>query len=348
VAEMNIDLLAQLTSTPGLPGRESKVAQIIRSSLPDSSWIMHSDPLGNLIAHLPGDGKKVLLIAHMDEVGLIVRRITNDGFLLVERLGGISLRALPGARLDLWTKHGSIPAYAGILPAHLDSEQLTHLNDLYIDIGTTSQTEAENIGVRIGDGLTWSPHLEQQDSGLIVGKALDDRLGCLALLSLAGKLQVNNIPNNLYLAFVVQEETGLMGGVPVINSIAPDIVIGVDGTLAFDTPDLKDQQCDIRLGNGPTIKLMDAIRGKTGSYLPNWKLAERFRKLAEETGVPLQAEVITGLSTAITPVPFAAKGVRTVALSLPIRYHHSPIETAHVSDTAGLINLLVSFLNQPA
>jgi len=348
MTEMDLNLLAKLTSTPGLPARENRVAQLIRSSLPDDGWITQTDSLGNVIAHLPGKGSKVLLVAHMDEVGLIVRRITEDGFLLVERLGGTSLRALPGARLELWTKKGALPAMVGLLPAHLDNNQFLHLRDIYIDIGAKSRAEVEKMGVRVGDGLTWSSPLEQRDVGLVVGKALDDRLGCLVLLSMASKLRSGKIPTDLYMAFVVQEESGLRGGVPVVNMFAPDIVVGVDGTLAFDTPDLEGQQSDIRLGKGPTIKLMDAIRGKTGSYLPDLELVERFRTLAEEGSIPLQAEIVTGLSTAITPLPFAAQGVRTAALSFPLRYHHSPIETAHVNDFEWLIDLLISFVNQAA
>jgi putative aminopeptidase FrvX len=282
----------------------------------------------------------------MDEVGLIVRRITEDGFLLVERLGGMHIRSLPGASLDLWTARGCVVAHAGVLPQHLDNTQFLGLEHIYLDIGASTRAEAESMGVRVGDGLTWSCFPRFKGVDRIVSKALDDRLGCLALLSLAQNLQPADINCDLFLAFVVQEETGLMGGVPLVNQLAPDIVIGVDGTLAFDTPDLQGQQSDIRLGGGPAVKLMDAIRGKTGSYLPDWGLSERLRSLAQQHDIPLQLEVTTGLSTAVTPLPFAAAGTRTAALSIPIRYHHSPVETAHPSDVTGLLELLSLFLGQ--
>ncbi|MEA3441556.1 MAG: M20/M25/M40 family metallo-hydrolase [Chloroflexota bacterium] len=341
--KLDFELLDKLTQTPGLPGRESQVARLIQTHLP-SGCNASQDDLGNLVAHLPGDGTKVMLVAHMDEVGLIVRRITPDGFLLVERLGGISVRALPGARLDLWTENGQIPAHAGLLPGHLDNKQFLPLQEIYIDIDASSSEEAHRWGARVGDGLTWSSALGHKGEHALVSKALDDRLGCLILITLAHALHTKQLNFDLYLAFVVQEETGFLGGVPVVNTIAPDIVIGVDGTLAFDTPDLERQQSDIQLGAGPTIKIMDAIRGKIGSYLPHQDTAELIRKLADDNNIPLQVEIATGLSTAVTPLPFVGQGIRTAALSIPIRYHHTPVETADLRDVAWLVELLTEYL----
>jgi endoglucanase len=166
-------------------------------------------------------------------------------------------------------------------------------------------------------------------------------------MTLAHNVRQRQLGCDLYLAFVVQEETGLMGGMPIAHAVSPQVVIGVDGTLAFDTPDLQDQQSDIRLGAGPTVKLLDAIRGKGISYVPHWELVERIRDLAQVNDIQLQAEVITGLSTAITPMPFAGLGIQTAALSIPIRYHHSPVETADPSDSTRLVELLSLIVTQP-
>ena len=170
--DRDLDLLAELTSVPGLPGRETQVAQLIQAQLTLPGWQVASDALGNVFAHLPGDGEKILLIAHMDEVGLIIRRITEDGFLLVERLGGVSVRSLPGSRLDLWTDGGPLPAHAGVLPGHLDQPQNLELEDIYLDIGAKSRTQAESWGVRIGDGITWDAPLLLHGEYQITGKAL--------------------------------------------------------------------------------------------------------------------------------------------------------------------------------
>jgi endoglucanase len=292
VRSFDIELLAQLSSTPGLPGRETRVAELIHANI-GSPWQVRTDNIGNLIAHIPGEGETILLLAHMDEVGLIVRRVTKDGFLKVERLGGTSLRSLPGSRLELWAETGSIPAHAGVMPQHLDDLNPLDLEDVYIDIGAKSRAEVEDRGVRIGDGLTWSNPILCYEDDYIVGKALDDRLGCWILLTLAKYLQFDQLSCDLHLGFVVQEETNLMGGTPLVHAINPDVVIGIDGTLAFDTPDLEGKQSDIRLGEGPTIKIMDAIRARGVTYVPNLDLLQRIRTYADDNRIKLQSEIIT-------------------------------------------------------
>lgn len=344
MGNFDLDLLKQLLMTPGLPGREHQVAELIRANI-GSSWQINQDNLGNLVAHLPGKGEVILLIAHMDEVGLIVSRITQDGFLKVARIGGMSLRSIPGGQLDLWTEAGRLPAHAGVMPQHLDGLKQMSWEDVYIDIGARSRAEVQKWGVRIGDGLTWSAHLRQYGDNCVVGKALDDRLGCLLLLTLANSLKPDQLGVDLYLGFVVQEETTLMGGAPLVHAIKPDLVIGIDGTLAFDTPELQGEQSEICLGSGPAIKIMDTIRGRGVTYVPDQELARRIRISAQDQGISLQDEVISGLSTAVAPLPFLEHGVKTAALSIPIRYHHSPCETADLSDASQLYQLLRSLLS---
>jgi putative aminopeptidase FrvX len=347
----DLDLLQKLAGTPGLPGREDQVADLIVKNLP-KKWEMTIDPIGNLVANLRGNGKRLLLIAHMDEVGLLIRRITNDGFLLIERFGGVNLTALPGSRLDLWTDRGKLAAQVGVLPQHLSNNNNNNNSynniiqepNIYLDIGAHSRQDAERLGVRIGDGLTWNAPLIVLAEDIISSKALDDRLGCWALLNLAAKIG-GPLDCDLFLAFIVQEETSLNSAAPVIQKINPDIVIGIDGTLVFDTPDLEGQQSDIRLGSGPALKWMDAIRGKSGTYLPSKPLASRIGELAAANKIPLQSEITTGLTTTINHLPFALQGIKTAALSLPIRYHHSPCETASLNDVKELIKLLLLLVN---
>lgn len=338
------DLLKRLTGVPGVSGREERVADLIRSSLPAKSCNCSLDNLGNLVAHIPGNGKRVMLAAHMDEVGLIVQRILPNGFLKVERIGGTSLRALPGSRLSLWTLKGCIPAFVGVLPQHLDTNEPMDFSKIYIDIGSSSDQETRVMHVAPGDVLTWESPLRSIGDTLISGKALDDRLGCYILIQLAKLLQPEELKCDLYFAFTVQEETMLMGGVSAANSVSPDILIGIDGTLSFDTPDLEGSQSDLRLGKGPAVKWMDAIRGKLAAFVPNQKLALHVRETAQRKNIPLQDEIVTGMSTTITPMVYAAKGAAGLALSVPIRYHHTPIETADLRDVENIILLLETLL----
>ena len=204
------DLLERLTGVPGVSGREELVADLIRSSLPAKSCNCSLDNLGNLVAHIPGNGKRVMLAAHMDEVGLIVQRILPNGFLKVERLGGSSLRALPGSRLSLWTLKGCIPAFVGVLPQHLDTNEPMDFSKIYIDIGSSSDQETRVMHVAPGDVLTWESPLRSIGDTLISGKALDDRVGCYILIQLAKLLQPEELKCDLYFAFTVQEEKMVM------------------------------------------------------------------------------------------------------------------------------------------
>ncbi len=349
--DLDLALLGLLSETPGLPGREAMVMGIIQQSLPEN-WIAETDKIGNLVCHNPdweNCGPKVMLMAHMDEVGLIVRRILPNGFLQVQRLGGMGLRSLPGARLDLWTSTGlRLPAQTGVLPQHMDKPEFRDLEDMYVDIGVESLQEAVEIGVQIGDGLTWASTFERLGKNLVRGKALDDRLGCFVMLAFARVLVEQKIlpACDLHLAFVVQEETLLSGGLPSVQGIDPEIVIGIDGTLPFDTPDLIGGQNDVRLGGGPSLKWLEAIRGKMACTVPDLKLAQIVRRTAKDVGIPLQDEVIVGIGTALNPVPYANKGVRIVGLSLPVRYHHSPVEVADLRDVKEMIVLLSALIQQ--
>ena len=342
--KIDFDLLERLTEVPGVPGREERMADLIRSSLPSKTCKCSLDNLGNLVVHIPGKGKRVMLAAHMDEVGLIVQRILPNGFLKVERIGGTSLRALPGSRLSLWTSKGCTPAHVGVLPQHLDVNEPLDFSKIYIDIGSSSDQETRAMHVTPGDVLTWESPLRSVGDTLISGKALDDRLGCYILIQLAKLLQPQDLKCDLYLAFTVQEETMLMGGVTAANAVSPEIVIGVDGTLSFDTPDLEGSQCDLRLGKGPAFKWMDAIRGKLAAFVPDQKLAHHVSETAKRNDIPLQDEIVTGISTAISPMLYAGKGAAALALSVPLRYHHTPIETADLRDVENIISLLKTLL----
>ena len=247
ILELDLNLLGELIQTPGLPGREEKVADLIRLHLPSKKCTVDYDNLGNLIAHIPGKGKRVMLVAHMDEVGFIVQRILSNGYLKIERMGGASLQALPGSRLSLWTLKGCLPAQVGVLPQHLSSNEPIDFSKIFIDIGTSSMQETLSMGVTPGNVLSWESPLRSMGQTLISGKALDDRLGCFILIQLAHFIQPKDLGCDLYLAFIVQEETMLMGGIPVVNAFLPEIIIGIDGTLAFDTPDLDGLQSDLRL-----------------------------------------------------------------------------------------------------
>jgi len=347
IGASDYSLLKRLTDVPGLPGREKQVVDVIKHALPEQNWDVKTDPLGNLTAHKPANGRKLLFIAHTDEVGLIVRRITPEGFLQVERLGGIGTKVLQGSAFDLWTDEGRLDAMVGCLAAHLEHGQAgsPSLEEMYVDVGAGSKDETLSLGINVGDGLTWKPGFCQLPGKRVRSKALDDRLGCFALIRLAEALNDSDVDYDITLAFVGQEESMILESGPVVRAVDPEIVIGIDGTLTFDTPETLAPQNDIAIGSGPAIKLMDAIRGKT-AYLPDWDLSKKFITFSKNMGLPLQREVVVNISNALSLVPFMNQGIKTACLSIPIRYHHSAVEVADLVDLETLVNGLMVMVSE--
>jgi len=339
---MDLDLLRHLTSLPALSGFEKPVADFICGRLAELGLETRVDTIGNVTAHIPGSGPRLMLIAHMDEVGFMVRKVYQNGFLAVQRVGGASQHALPGQLLHVWTDEGPLPGVVGVLPQHLARDVLPPpLDKVYIDVGASSREDAFALGIRPGTVITHAPTFELLNKKLICAKALDDRIGCYLLLRLAERWHNRRPECELWLAFVVQEESHLgRATLPVARAVKPQLAIGVDVTLAFDTPDLTDGQTDVALGEGPAIKVMDHLPGTLWGFLGHEGLRSHVENIAEKRGLPLQREIVVGLSTAVAPLPFAEEGIATAALSLPLRYSHSPVEVLHMDDVVAADNLL--------
>ncbi len=344
---LDLSLLAELCEKPGLPGFEGPVADFLAGCLHARGIDARMDRIGNVIAHLPGNGPRAMLIAHMDEVGLLVRKIHPGGFLAVERLGGTSPHVLPGKRVLVWTDRGPLPGVMSAIPMHLVAEvPQPSLPGMHIDLGVRSQAEAEALGVEVGLPVTYAPSFDRINR-CIASKSLDDRLGCFLLLELASRIQAQAGRCDLWLVFVVQEENMLYGGVPAANAIQPDWSLGVDATLAFDTPDLSNGQNPVALGAGTVMKVMDRIRATGQGLVAHQGLRKHLESLAKSAGIPFQREVIIGISTAATPLTFTGTGIPSAAVSFPIRYSHSAIEVADLDDIRATADLLENVVRSP-
>lgn len=337
---LDLSLLAELCAKPGLPGFEGPVAAALCEMLRANGIETRVDRIGNVIAHLPGEGPRVMMVAHMDEVGLLVRKIHPGGTLAVERLGGTSPHVLPGKRVLVWTAGGPVPGVMSAIPMHLiaDTPQ-PPVPGMHIDLGVRSRSEAELIGIEVGLPVTYSPSFECLNQ-CVASKSLDDRLGCFLLLELATRLKTNPAGCDLWLVFVVQEENMLAGGMPIAGVVQPDWILGVDGTLAFDTPDLPNGQTEVALGAGPVLKVMDRVRATGEGLIAHQGLRKYIETLAKQAAIPFQREVVIGISTAATPLPFAASGIPVAAISFPLRYSHSAIELADLNDIRATADLL--------
>jgi putative aminopeptidase FrvX len=235
----------------------------------------------------------------------------------------------------------------GALPQHLaNSHGIPGLAEMYIDIGVQSRLAAEEVGIEVGSPVAYASVFEIMN-GRIASKAMDDRGGCTLLLQLAERIVADEVPADVFLVFAVQEETALRGAVPAIYEIQPDYAIGVDATLAFDTPDLNDGQTEVCLGGGVVFKVLDHIRGSGLGFISHPGLRRHLEQLAHEHEIPFQREVVTGLSTAATPLPYVRSGLPVAGVSFPLRYSHSPVEVADTTDLENTLALLELAVQHP-
>jgi len=347
--QMNVFMtdLENLCASQGVSGFESPVTDVILRCFQRKNIETRVDKIGNLIAHVPGNGPRVLLLAHLDEPGYLVRKILPDGFLQVERVGGAAWNALAGQHVIIQTEQGEVPGVVGLTPPHIAAGEMpADIGKLFVDIGARSLLGAQSLGVEIGSPVTCKP-LFQVFQGQVAAKSLDDRAGCALLVHLAEEVANSELPCDLYLAFVVQEENLLLGAQPVAFDLKPDWILGVDATLTYDTPDLGNDYSDVSLGLGPAVKIMDHIRGRGQGFIAHTGLRRHIERLAEAECIPLQREIAIGITTAAAPLPFVNSGFPVAAISFPLRYSHSPAEVANLKDLEQTLHLLLAVVRSP-
>ena len=313
----DLALLERLCRAHGISGSEGSVRDIIREEAEPFAERMETDALGNLIVTKRGSARakvKLMLDAHMDEVGMIVTYITDDGLLKFSCVGGIDRRVLCGKHVVL---NGKIPGVIGAKPIHLldsgDREKSVPVDDLSIDIGASSREEAEQA-VRPGDpAVFWS--VFDASHGTVKSKAIDDRTGCAILLALLKK----DLPYDMTFVFSVQEEIGLRGSQTAAYSVAPGAAIVVESTTAADIAGVEPGKQVCRVGKGPVVSFMDRGTIYDREY---YRLAFQ---TAREWKIPCQTkEAVAGGNNA-GAIHKSRGGVRTAAVSLPCRYLHSAV-----------------------
>lgn len=322
-----MELLKRLTETVAPSGSEERICELIQKEIAPHVDEVYTDALGNLIAHKKGAGKKLMLAVHTDEIGVIVTFIEENGFLRFHGVGGVSVQASIGARVKFLNGTTGVVFYE----AKRDVKNLK-LNDLYIDIGAKSQKEAEEM-VSIGDTAGFVGEFIQQGD-VVISKALDDRAGCFVLIEAVKRAK--NCPNDLYAVFTVQEELGLRGAKVSAFGVAPDMGIAIDVTDTGDTPGAK--PIAVKLGGGAAIKVRDS------RILAHKKVRELLVDLAKERQIPYQLEVLQRGGTDAGAISLTRSGVPAGALSIPVRYIHSPSEMASLSDIDSCIKLLTAVI----
>jgi len=346
------ELLAELMVIPGLAGHEEGVASAIAAHLDRLGLEHRSDRLGNLMCSLPGDPEvpSVMVFAHMDQMGFIVRKIESSGLIRLERQGGVPERALPAQAVLLCMESGHMPGVISNKSHHAtgpqERYQVRPIAELALDAGFASKAEAESAGVRIGTPVVYLPRTIELASGRVAGTAVDDRAGCAALIALAEARQGKAGPT-LHLVWSVQEEHNLRGVLPAATALAPDIAIAIDTVLATDTPEVADRG-DVALGGGPTMSMFSFHgRGTLNGVIPHPALVRLMEAAATSAGVPLQRSAHTGLLTDLSYIQFTGTtGVACLDLGVPVRYSHSALEVADPRDITALVSLLDAALDR--
>jgi endoglucanase len=327
------DLIKQLTEAYGPPGYEQAVRDIIKSHVAPHADRVEVDPLGNLHAVRlgQGGGLKIMLAAHMDEIGLIVTHIDDKGFARLTPLGGVRAETMVGNRA-LFT-HGAL----GVINIEnwLMHNGLDHSHrKLYLDFGAKSK---KDVPVRIGDVAGFErPFVDLGDA--LVAKSMDDRIGCAILIETLRQLQ--HTPHEVHFVFTVQEEVGTRGATTAAYKVHPDVSIAIDVTDSGDIPERKN--FEVKMGHGPAIKVMDhGMLAHPG--LKRWLV-----DTAKKNKIPYQMEILTLGTTDARAMQLAHEGSAAGAVSIPCRHVHTPSEMVSLSDVQNAIKLLLALLSGPA
>lgn len=343
--------LIGLMQIPGLSGHEDRVRRHIGRLL-DAEGIAHrTDRLGNLIATIAGDpdAPSVMVFAHMDQLGFVVRRVEDDGLLRVERLGGVPERALAGQAVLCCVGEGrDVPGVIGNKAHHATTPEEKHAvvpaAGLRIDTGHGSRAAVEAAGIRIGTPVVYLPRALALAGDRVAGTSVDDRAGCAVLLALARILAARSGGPTVHLVFSVLEEFNLRGAVVAARALRPDIAIQVDVMLATDTPDTADLG-EMTLGGGPGISLYSFHgRGTLNGVIPHPAALRLIEGTARAEGILLQRSARVGLLTDLSYVQLVGEGVVSVDVGFPCRYTHSALELCDLSDLEALTRLLAAAL----
>ncbi|MDN5301998.1 MAG: hypothetical protein PWQ60_1512 [Thermoanaerobacteraceae bacterium] len=320
-------LIKELTESFGPSGSEDKIRETIIEKVRPYADSINVDKMGNIIAQKGTSGERLMLAAHMDEIGIIVTNIDDKGFLRFSNVGGLSPFTLIGERVVF--ANGTIGVFG---MEKMDDMKDLKINKMFIDIGALSREEAKQK-VKIGDMGTF--YRECSISGdYIISKALDDRAGCAVLIKVMEQLKKPGYQT--FFVFTVQEEVGLRGAKTSSFGVDPDLAIAVDVTLTGDTPEAP--KMAVALGKGPAIKVKD------NSIISHPKIKDALISAAEQKKVPYQLEVLEFGGTDSGAIHLSRSGVPSGGLSIPSRYVHSPSEMVHLKDLEMAVELLTGFI----
>lgn len=329
-------LLKKILEAAGVSGYEKEIAHIMCAELKKSCDDVQVDNFGNVIAKKGKGKRKIMLAAHMDEVGFMVKHITKEGYINFIKVGGIDDRVLPAQRVVIKAKKGDCVGVIGTKPPHLqkeeDKKRPLRYEDMFIDIGCKSGEEVRKR-VEVGDIAIFEPNFGILHGRLCYGKAIDDRIGCYALIKIMQDLKADA---EVYAVATGQEEVGLKGARTAAFNVSPDYAIAIDTTIAGDTPQITERESSLKLGEGVAITIIEASgRG----VIVNEKMKDLLTDTAKKNKIKYQVDIIEGGMTDGAIIYMNKEGVPTGVLSVPTRYIHSATGVFSIDDVDAAVKL---------
>jgi len=342
--DRTLGLLQRLADAPGPPGAEEAVRAIMVGEMkPLTTAAIRYDGMGSVIAQQGASGPRIMIDAHMDELGGMVRRVSPNGFLTMQMLGGWLDQALVDQRWIVIGSKGPVHAVTGIRDIHvLPAEERTRVfarDQMYLDVGAKDAAEAAGMGVEAGDPVVPdAPFTVMNGSDNYLGKGWDDRIGCAVLVEAMRRTAKMPHANQLFYVATVQEEVGLRGARAATQTVKPDIGIAIEGGITGDTSGARPEETQVKLGAGPGLFLYDS------STIANRKMVALVKGTAKEKGVPLQLDLVQGYGDDSAEMQTASGGAPTVNLVVPVRYTHAHNGIVNRKDFDRMVDLVVDLL----
>jgi len=339
-----VKTLEKLSNAIGVSGREDEVRDLMIKFLKPFVDEVREDKLGNVIGIRKGkkNAPKVMLAAHMDEIGLLTQSISKEGFLQFAKIGGIDDRILPAQKVIIYTQKGPLHGIIGSKPPHIQREEerkkVITQDQLFIDVGAKNQEEARKMGIRIGDPIGFDIKFAKVGKDIVIGKAFDDRIGCAVMIEAMKELK--NPICSVSAVGTVQEEVGLRGAATAAFGVHPDVGIAIDVTVAGDVPGVKEAEAAIEMRKGPSLTVAD--RG----LIAHPKVLRLLIDAAEENRIPYQLETGLAGSTDAARICLTREGVPSGVISIPTRYIHSPTAMLSIRDAENSVKLTVAAIQK--
>lgn len=327
-------LLRLFADAHGLSGYEDDVAALLKREMEPLVDEVRIDTMGNVIGVRAGAGPAVMVAAHMDEIGLMVRHVDEDGYLRVVSVGGWFDQTILSQRVIIHGRDGKkLAGVVGSRPPHLmdadERKKMVKLKDMFVDCGATSAADAAEMGVEVGSPITIDRELRPLGNDFVTGKALDNRAGVVMMLSALQRLQGREVKATIQAVGTVQEEVGLKGARTSAYGLSPDVALATDVTIPGDHPGVSKNEASVVAGKGPSITILDAA-GR-GVIAPR-PVVRWLRETAEAEQIPYQLNVGDGGNTDATAISISKAGIPCSVISIPARYIHSPVEVLSLRD----------------